>query len=289
MSKYHINPETGKIGRCFARKKCKFSENGEEITHYTTKKEAIEASTTHLETFPTLRKEKSDSKVINIQGKIETHELDNESYKKFGFTEWENDGYPDGLSTEEEWAQSKKECENLDEETIEAIKGYSDRYTEWFNEKVYSQEYKNDEKLSHQVNLIDEALNRKTEQRILYIGVSIDNAEKYSINNLQLGETLDFKGYQSASTNPIIAGNFTNMDKHGILFEIITPQGVNITSISSVSHESEVLLPRNSQYIVVGKQERMYSDVFGSFDKVQLIAVDDDGEILEDDKVPHKQ
>ena len=289
MSKYQINPETGKVGRCFARKKYKFSENGEEITHYATKREAIEASTAHLETFPTLRKEKSDNKVINIQGKIETHKLNNESYKKFGFTEWTDDGYPDGLSTDEEWEQSKKECENLDEETIEAIKGYSDRYTEWFNEKVYSQEYKNDEKLSHQVNLIDKALNKKAEQRVLYRGVSIDNAEKYSINNLQLGETVDFKGYQSTSTNPIIAGNFTNMDKHGILFEIITPQGVNITSISSVSHESEVLLPRNSRYIVVGKQEKMYSEVFGSFDKVQLIAVDDDGEILEDDKVSHKQ
>lgn len=289
MAKYHISPKTGKVGRCIAKKKCKFSENGEEIAHYATKKEAIEASTAHLETFPTLQKEKNDNKVINIQGKIEAHTLDRESYKKFGFTEWSNDEYPDGLSTEEEWKQSKKECENLNEETIEAIKGYSDRYTEWFNEKVYSQEYKNDEKLSHQVNLIDEALNRKAEQRILYRGVSIDNAEKYSINNLQLGETVDFKGYQSTSTNPIIAGNFTNMDTHGILFEIITPQGINITSISSVSHESEVLLPRNSRYIVVGKQERMYSDVFGSFDKVQLIAVDDDGEILEDDKVSHKQ
>lgn len=289
MSKYHINPETGKIGRCFARKKCKFSENGEEITHYTTKKEAIEASTAHLETFPTLQKEKSDNKVIDIQGKIETHKLDNKSYKKFGFTEWENDGYPDGLSTDEEWEQSKTECENLDEETIEAIKAYSDRYTEWFNEKVYSQEYKNDEKISKQVNLIDEALNRKTEQRILYRGVSIDNAEKHSLNNVQLGETLNFQGYQSSSTNPIIAGNFTNMDTHGILFEIITPQGLNITSISSVSHESEVLLPRDSQYVVVGKQEKMYSEVFGSFDKVQLIAVDEEGNILENDKVSHKR
>lgn len=281
MSKYHISPYTGKVNRCFAKKTCKFSKNGNEAIHYTTKKEAIVASASNLKTFQTLQKQKRNKTQLSIKGKIDTTTLDNESYKKFGFEEWVDDGSPNALSAEEEWKQSEKECANLDEEAIKAIKRYSDRHTEWFNEKIYSGEYIKNPELKEQIELIDEALDRSSQQRIVYRGVPIDKAEEYEINNLNLGKTLNFKGYQSSSTNPVIAGNFTNMDKHGILFEIITPQGLNITSISNVSHESEVLLPRNSHYIVVGKQEGMYSDTFGSFDKIQLVAVDKEGNILE--------
>src|SRR5699024_4041978 len=62
---------------------------------------------------------------------------------------------------------------------------------------------------------------------------------------------------------------------HGLVYEILTPEGINITDKSHYTTEHEVVLPRDSKYIVAGVQKSQNGGAC-----VQLVAVNNNGEVL---------
>lgn len=72
-------------------------------------------------------------------------------------------------------------------------------------------------------------------------------------------------------------------DSSGMLFEILTPEGVNVTSVSEYRSELEVLLPRNQTYVVVGHKEIVNDEDYPEYNQkvVQLVAINSKGEVLD--------
>ncbi len=107
--------------------------------------------------------------------------------------------------------------------------------------------------------------------------------------NFILGEEILMDGYQSASIDPSIGAEYAGTN--GVMFEIKTASGMNVTANSRFSFEREVLLPRNSRYMVVGIH---YDQTLKTIDTatkynttiVQLIEINDDGSIVSDGNMP---
>lgn len=141
------------------------------------------------------------------------------------------------------------------------------------------------------------------QQRTVYRGMSSwhnafknPDGTKTSINeyvasHFSLGQEVVFDGYQSTSSSVEIGQNYTST-RDGLLFEIKTSSGLNVTSVSQFDREHEVILPRSSRYMVVGVHERVnYSSkpVDSSLVKtaynttvVQLVEVTEDGYIADE-------
>lgn len=96
--------------------------------------------------------------------------------------------------------------------------------------------------------------------------------------NVVLGETMHFDGYQSTSLSSRFGEDYAGPG--GVIFEIKTPEGLNVTSVSCHNHEKEVVLPRDSHYMVVGLHKDVPLSVGGKAYVVQLVAIDDNQEII---------
>lgn len=101
------------------------------------------------------------------------------------------------------------------------------------------------------------------------------NLDNYVDRELQLGKTISFDGYISSTYNPSAVREYTT---GGILFEIKTPEGMNMKAISEFEDEDEILLPRESKYKIVGVQKDDHQISSAKY-VVQLVAVNDDDSI----------
>jgi hypothetical protein len=104
-------------------------------------------------------------------------------------------------------------------------------------------------------------------------------AEEWAKKGTLVGDHLTFDGYQSASSSYSVASDTYASDRGSVIFALSTPEGVNISSISSYPEEQEVVLPRKSSYRVVGKyeEERKPGNIVTI---VQLVAVNSRKEVL---------
>ena len=158
-----------------------------------------------------------------------------------------------------------------------------------------------DENALHQLcNAIDSAMEKAPKkQRIVYRGMSLYNKvfgkesefddpynyeersaalSKWIDENLKLGQEIKFDGYQSSTPHKGTATNYAGQG--GLVYEILTSEGINVTSISHFSNEREVLLPRDARYMVVGVNEA--EDSGGSeYKVVQLVAINESGAVLD--------
>lgn len=147
------------------------------------------------------------------------------------------------------------------------------------------------------VNNIDSGMEKSPkQQRILYRGMKAKHSafknmsiSDYVDGNYPLGQEVEFDGFQSASYSPGVGARYADDD--GLIFEIKTPSGVNVTGVSEFANESEVLLPRNSRYMVVGvhKDVEKYEYKGNHFtgDKrdvtvVQLVEITDKGYVKDE-------
>lgn len=154
--------------------------------------------------------------------------------------------------------------------------------------------------------LADSAMTKTPkQQRIVYRGMGRHHAElyastmsettekiaKYVDENYSLGQEVMLDGFQSSSYSPTIAADYAGLG--GILFEIKTASGANVTSISDYGDEREVILPRHSRYMVVGvhKKATFVADDIGKDQAykrqdnttiIQLIEITDDGYIRDE-------
>lgn len=144
---------------------------------------------------------------------------------------------------------------------------------------------------------LDEALTKgPKQQRVLYRGIRSSasffknkdgdhiSAGEWVDDNLEVGKEIVFDGYQSSS--PKMSGASSYMGNGGMLYEIVTPEGVNVESITHFEGEEEVTLPRNARYTVVGIHKNVdvkaseYSTLKDNV-VVRLMAINSKGEILD--------
>lgn len=138
---------------------------------------------------------------------------------------------------------------------------------------------------------IDSAMKKTPKkQRVVYRGIvneshiiqSSGDVDKWIKEHGQLGQTLTFGSYTSTTASVDRARSISGKDSSGMIFEILTPEGINVTSISEYKDEKEILLPRNQTYVVVG--HKTIIDEYGPefIQKVvQLVAINSKGEVLD--------
>lgn len=321
MSKrYHIG-ENGPR-ECDAQPgNCPFKINGEETEHYPTYEKAQKSYETQMKPSllpKTLRKnnegitfQENNSPLtafnyevkIKPTGKISPEELDENSWKKFGFNgpNLINLKADDKLLTFYNQA-SVAEISKLKEKEKEALKFFTSSSFAEFNRYIFGNPTKNQEKQEKFEKIkesLDEGLKKSPQlNKIVYRGVKVrasvigvkpdddyftkeKKVSKYVEETFQLGKPVSFDGYQSTSLDPKIATEWA--DKDGIVFEIMSPNGVNLTSLSKNPEETEILMPRKCRYVVVGVQT--HDQLPFSYRRkpshiIQLVAVDNENNIL---------
>lgn len=119
-------------------------------------------------------------------------------------------------------------------------------------------------------------------------GASGQPVEAWASQEAHLGEKVTFDGYQSTSSSFSIASETYASDDSSVIFEIRTPEGVNLTSISSYQEEQEVLLPRKSTYVIVGKHD-VIRPTGRTATIIQMVAVNSDNEVLNGSNQSHPE
>lgn len=151
------------------------------------------------------------------------------------------------------------------------------------------------EGMSSYVETLDSAFTKADgRQRIIYRGESLSktshfdtlDVKEYLAQNMQLGSKVSFKGVQSTSVNVENARKYCGgYETDGIMYEIRSASGINIQELSSFPYEQEVLLPRNSQYRVVGVHYVEGATRNATNAVVQLVEVDDEDNIRTKDNL----
>lgn len=240
---------------------------------------------------------------MNIEGKINPKIINNDSWKEFGFSG------PNILKMK----ATNNELKFYNQASVQEISVLSDREKEAlqfftsssfadFNKYVFNATSIDKEKQAVFNNIketLDNALNKSPKiSKIVYRGVKtsasviginedddygkrMEKLNNYVNNNFKLGSKVAFSGYQSTALDPSVATSWAERD--GIVFEIMSPNGVNLTSISRNPEETEVLMPRNTKYMVIGVQKG--DDLPFSYRAkpshiIQLVAIDDDNNVL---------
>lgn len=242
---------------------------------------------------------------VKATGKINPKTLTKDSWKDFGFSG------PNILKMKSTTSElflynkaSEQELEKLTDEEKNSIKFFTSSAFANFNRTLFGKrkisKIEEVKEFKNNVKNIDSGLakNPSNLTRIVYrgvkptasaIGVDKDDTYKdkeekinsYIDKNFEIGKTVDFKGYQSTSLDPQVATSWA--DKDGIVFEIMSPKGLNITSISQNAEETEVLMPRNTKYMIVGVQksdELEFSYRSKPSHIIQLVAIDENNNIL---------
>lgn len=139
--------------------------------------------------------------------------------------------------------------------------------------------------------LLDSGLDKSFKNnRVVYRGIREDSIKKRSglsssvwvDRELSLGSVVSFNNYVSTSMSPIVGSDFSGDSGVGIVYEIMTVEGLNIVSSSQFSAEQEVLLPRQTKYCVVGVHKNVRTGVNRLSHVVQLISIDSDYRIIDD-------
>lgn len=252
-----------------------------------------------------------------ISGHIIGKELSDEDIRNLGFEDFEKNHHGHtvlaerrriGTDLEDHIALSEFEMENTSQIEKNAIHTFtSGSYTE-INDSLYSgqlfakevewskaelnenlngwedSEYDNFRNLKQVTDNIDSALEKSPKKhRIVYRGASPQNwpssdgknLNEILENDFKPGSTIGFKGFQSTTSQ---AGE--HVFSGDVVFEIATPEGLNISSSSKYEDEKEILLPREQKYVVVSS----HKDVLVGWEKrtvVRMVAVNSKGEILD--------
>jgi hypothetical protein len=157
------------------------------------------------------------------------------------------------------------------------------------------------EMLREVVTHMDAALeNAPRVQRLVYRGMSPGNAafkqtstpapydktnvEHWMDENIVLGKEMVFDGYQSSSMDGHVAMDYSGSG--GVVYEILTSEGANVVSVSEYDHENEVILPRNSRYMVVGVHRGVDIGWTKGSNLVQLVAITETGAVSSPDVRP---
>jgi hypothetical protein len=149
----------------------------------------------------------------------------------------------------------------------DVVQAYTDQdFCEWVNQNLYmgAGTFANDVNYTTDVQCFSEIVQTLdgvldghcNDARILYRGVSSTHfltSMKGKGKDIIIGSQVSFKHYLSTSTNPSVALEF--IDSAGYMCEIFTTKGLNISSLSDLPDETEVLLPRGTVFTITKIRE----------------------------------
>lgn len=229
-----------------------------------------------------------------------------------------------GFNESEMAELSKSELKGIGKRNVAALRFFTSDEFEWFNSAHYGNEYglnkdTNDDhdsvldKLTESTSSFTslpykyrskKAVRELTEKldetlkmgpkvpRILYRGVEDMSGnfrdmdpKEWIEDNATLGQEVVFDGYQSTSASYAKSKEYAGYG-NGVVYEILTPEGINVTGISEYDTEFEIILPRKSRYMVVGVH---LSETDDMHHHIQLVAINDKGEILDGTNADEKE
>lgn len=184
---------------------------------------------------------------------------------------------------------SKKELADMTEDELSSLKFFTGDGYAWFNDVLYGSTNMKDlraglqEEVLRHTKYMDAAMAKAPKtQKIVYRGVGSqakifkgETPSKWVKQHLTVGNEIIFDGYQSSTTSIPIGWGYSGGES-GVMYEILTPEGVNATYISEYEEEQEIILPRESRYTVLGVEHNKSG---GSI--VKLVAINSKGEILD--------
>lgn len=188
--------------------------------------------------------------------------------------------------------------EETEEETANYKSQYGDEVDDFYDD---GETYNDDRKPSlfkEIVSTMDQALEQgPKQQRVLYRGMSPyhkafkipGGVNAYVDQNYTIGKEFKFDGYQSASYSPVVAAGRSG---EGLIFEIRSPSGVNVTGISNFYDEQEAILPRDSRYMVVGihkhtgyqaeDTEQKFTNKINDVTVIQMVEITENGYVKDE-------
>lgn len=226
------------------------------------------------------------------------------------------------LSHDDYLALSRIETQDLSLDDRDALTYFTSNQYEWVNQALFQKRVKktedgygkgknfsavtsetysyggqNNTNLKKITEQLDKALAKgPKQQRTLYRGIKRNagflkdkdgneiSAEDWVDSNLSVGGEIKFDGYQSATPKATSLSGYSTND--GIIYEIITPEGVNVESVTAFSSEYEVTLPRNARYTVASITKNVKTKLSSYGDGVdntvvRLVAINSKGEVLD--------
>lgn len=132
---------------------------------------------------------------------------------------------------------------------IEAISKYTGSYYPRINQYLRGQRKQLDNEtlsviddVSKYINLSDKYIG------ISYRGITADRTMFDKLKSLRKGDDYIEKGFMSTSADKLVAEDFAEGTEYKIIFEINGKNGVNISSISDMQEEKEILFNRSSKF-----------------------------------------
>lgn len=187
-----------------------------------------------------------------VSGVVDYRKLDEDSHKDFGFSgkDFFSLKINEHLDRNAELI-SQYEMRDFTDSEKNAAEFFTTNYYATFNGFLYGTTKPSDSKLfggihiekaKKRVAAMDSFMEKAPKkQKILYKGIYGDaemfdgtTAEEWAESNLKVGSELVFDGYQSSSFDPEQALRY---GRNGIVYEILTPEGVNIVSVSQFQEE----------------------------------------------------
>lgn len=181
---------------------------------------------------------------------------------------------------------NKETVKNKDKVDYDKYKSFK----EFRRETEYEKDHQNIDSIKKITKTLDKALSKgPKKQRIVYRGVTAyapmyegRSAAEWVSETYEVGKEVVFDGYQSSSANVGPALGFSSPD--GIIYEILTPEGVNVSSESEYNTEAEITLPRGQRYTVSSVHKKDINIGYTTYKNVnivRLVAVNSKGEVLD--------
>lgn len=257
MTKYHINPETGKPGICRATNKCRFIDsNGETSPHFNSKAEAVLHAEQQLEvTMGTM----STTKKITSQSKPKVTTLRS-------LTEDENIVLTNRMIEEYESmtrGMSREERHTLGYYSMSGSSSMNRVLHNRIREGETEDSITLDRQHIHRLDSIISKFGRGEERKTLYRYLSLDKSVKvddFIEDNFVNKDTYADTGFMSTTEDiAFIAGYARKHSRHRnfIVLEIETDKGISLQrEHESIGHlqsfEKERLLPRGMSFAIDG-------------------------------------
>lgn len=219
-----------------------------------------------------------------VTGVIDHTQITPKTYLELGFDKRQFNKRPQSDAADKmSYDVSAEEMSVMTKEEKKAIRFFTGKDYKWFNKALYERKNILIEQFETQVKGLDSAMEKAPKvQKVVYRGVRRNSElfgnssiREWTNENMKPGTEVVFDGYQSSTTSTHVAEHY-QQGSSGLVYEIMTPEGLNVTSESVYTQEIEVILPRSSRYMVVGMQQ---SPAGGA--TVQLVAINSKGEVLD--------
>lgn len=147
---------------------------------------------------------------------------------------------------------------------IEDISKYTGSYYPRINQYLRGQRKQLDEETLSVIDGISKYINLSNKCiGISYRGITADRDMFNKLKSLKKGDDYIENGFMSTSANKLVAEDFADGTEYKVIFEIKGKNGVDISSISDMQEEKEILFDKSSKFKIT-KIKAVNKKVFGN-------------------------